>query len=243
MITELQLGDIKVDVVFKDIKNIHLSVYPPTGRVRISAPERMDAENIRLFAISKLGWIKKQQKKLQAQDRESPREYLDRESHYLWGKRYLLQILERSGLPSVTREHKKIVLSVPPGTPATRRQELLDDFYRAELKQATRPLIAKWESQLDIRVQRFFVQRMKTKWGSSNPNLGTIRLNLELAKKPHDCLDYVVLHEMAHFLVPDHGKKFQSLMDHYLPSWPNVRQRLNETSLAHEEWAYSDFRE
>lgn len=231
MVTQLDIGGISVDVVFKDIKNVHLSVYPPTGRVRIAAPCRMSLENIRLFAISKLGWIRKNQSKLLSQERETPREYLERESHYLWGQRYLLRIApdEASG---VVVEHRHIVLHVNEDAPLPRRQALLEDFYRREIKRAAPPMIAQWERQLGVIVDRFFVQRMKTRWGSSNPQLKTIRLNSELAKKPIDCLDYVVLHEMAHFIVPNHSERFVHLMDELMPAWRTVRQRLNEAALA-----------
>ena len=238
MMTVLEFGDVSVDVVFKDIKNVHLSVHPPTGRVRISAPDHMGLENIRLFAISKLSWIKKKQKKLLTQERESPREYLERESHYLWGDRYLLGIIEADQPARVCAGHRKIELHVPNDSSLQKKQLVLDGWYRRELKSAARPLIEKWEKQLDLSVERFFVQKMKTKWGSSNPVLRTVRLNLELAKKPLECLDYVILHEIIHFLVPDHGERFVDLMDHHMPSWRVVRQTLNEAPLAHAEWTY-----
>ncbi len=238
MVTELQIGDVSVDVVFKDIKNVHLSVYPPTGRVRISAPERMNIDAIRVFAISKLGWIRKQQSKLKAQDREPPREYLERESHYLWGRRYLLRLLEGGDAARATADHRHIILNLPAGASAARKQAALDQLYRAEIKTAAKPLIAKWEKHLGRHVERFFVQRMKTKWGSSNPRLGTIRLNLELAKKPVQCLDYVILHEVMHFLIPNHSERFVVLMEDHMPNWQQIRQRLNEAPLAHSDWSY-----
>ncbi|SBW13901.1 hypothetical protein BR10RB9215_C10717 [Brucella sp. 10RB9215] len=232
MITQLDLGGVSVDVVLKDIKNVHLSVYPPTGRVRISAPYRMSLENIRLFAISKLGWIKKHQSKLLSQERESPREYLERESHYLWGQRYLLHLSDVVDGTGVVVEHRHIVLHAGDDTPAQKRQALLNDFYRRELKDAARPIIARWEKELNVRVDRFFVQRMKTKWGSSNPRLRTIRLNLDLAKKPAECLDYVILHEILHFLVPDHSTRFVNAMNEKMSNWRMLRQTLNEAPLA-----------
>lgn len=165
---ELRLGEISVDVVFKDIKNVHLGVYPPMGRVRISAPERMSLEAIRLFAIGKLGWIKAQQRKLQAQDRETPREFLERESHYLWGKRYLLEIDEGAANTGVEVEHQAILLRV---RNASQKQlkELLDNHYRAELKKRAATSVTKWEKRLGVTVERFYVQKMKTMWGSCNP--------------------------------------------------------------------------
>lgn len=236
MITELNIGGVSVDVVFKDIKNVHLSVHPPTGRVRIAAPERMKMEAVRVFAISKLGWIKKQQTKLQAQERESLREYLERESHYLWGDRYLLRIVEGERPTGAISSHRTIVLVVPQGATAEKRRQILEAWYRAEMKAALEGLIAKWEKRLAVRVERAFVQKMKTKWGSSSPRLHYIRLNLELAKKPQACLDYVVLHEMLHFIVPNHSERFVALLDHHLPQWRAVRQALNEAPLGHINW-------
>ena len=229
MVAVLEIGEVSVDVVFKDIKNVHLSVYPPTGRVRISAPCRMTIENVRLFAISKLGWIKKQQGKLLSQERETPREFLERESHYVWGRRYLLRLEE--GAAGVELRHRDIVLHIGSESTPRRRQEVIDEWYRRELRIAALPLIHKWEVALELQLSRFFVQRMKTKWGSSNPTLRTIRLNLELAKKSAECLDYVVLHEMLHFLVPDHSARFQVLLDEKMPGWRHVRRTLNEAPL------------
>ena len=196
MVSEISLGDITVDVVQKDIKNIHLSVYPPTGRVRISAPRTMPLETIRLFAISRLGWIKRQQRKQRAQERETPREYIERESHFLWGRRYLLRLVDNVPRAYVAIDHRHIELGVPAGADAAKRQAILDNWYREELRSSAAELIAKWQERLGVEVERFFIQRMKTKWGGSSPGRRTIRLNLELAKKDLECLDYVVLHEM-----------------------------------------------
>ena len=164
MVTQVKLGDIAVDVVKKDIKNIHLSVYPPTGRVRISAPLRMELDTIRVFAISKLGWIKKQQRKLCEQERETPREYLDRESHYVWGKRYLLKVVEEDAAPVVELKHNKMILRVRPGANDDMKQEVVAQWYREQIKAAVRELIAKWEPMMGVKVERIFVQKMKTKW-------------------------------------------------------------------------------
>ncbi|MGH2589062.1 MAG: M48 family metallopeptidase, partial [Dehalococcoidia bacterium] len=213
MTARIDLGDVAAEVVFKDIKHLHLSVYPPAGRVRISAPHRMSIETIRVFAISKLGWIKQQQHKLQGQERETPREYLERESHYLWGRRYLLTIVECDAPPSVELKHGRVVLRVRPGTPEHRRQSLVEAWYREQLKQAVPSLLAQWEPRVGVSVQRFFVQRMKTKWGSCNHQAHTIRLNTQLAKKPRECLEYVVVHELVHLLEPNHGPRFKALLD------------------------------
>jgi predicted metal-dependent hydrolase len=238
MAARLNLGGVAVDVVFKDIKNIHLSVNPPTGRVRISAPARMKLDTIRVFAISKLGWIRRQQRKLRGQQRETPREYLDRESHYVWGKRYLLRVMERDAAPRVELKHSKMLLQVRPGTSDGHKQAIVDEWYRAELKKAAPLLITKWEPLMGVKVERFFVQKMKTKWGSCNAGSKSIRLNTELTKKPAECLEYVVVHEMAHLIVRRHDDRFTSLMDRHLPNWKLIRQTLNAAPLAHTDWAY-----
>jgi predicted metal-dependent hydrolase len=235
---EIKLGDISVDVLLKDIKNIHLSVHPPTGRVRISAPSRMSMDSIRVFAISKLSWIKQQQQKIQQQERETPREYLDRESHYVWGKRYLLEVIESNEAPTIELQHNRMCMWVRPGVTAARKQAAIEAWYRRQLKNAVRPLIAKWEAVLGVGVERFFVQKMKTKWGSCNAASRGIRLNSELAKKPIECLEYILVHEMLHFLVRHHNDQFFGLMDRYYPNWTIIRQILNDAPLGHQEWAY-----
>lgn len=237
MAPRINLGEIAADVVFKDIKNVHLSVYPPTGRVHIAAPARMSLDTIRLYAISKLGWIKQQQKKLRSQARETPREYLNRESHYVWGKRYLLKIQEGNS-PAVELRHNRMHLTVRSGTDAEKRQTIVAAWQREQLRKAATPLIAKWEPLLGVKVNRCFVQRMKTKWGSCSPPNGNIRLNTELSQKPRECLEYIVVHEMAHLLVRHHNDKFSALMDRCLPNWRQLRQRLNRAPLSHTDWAY-----
>ena len=238
MVTEIAFGDITADVVLKDIKHIHLSVYPPNGRVRIAAPSRMRLDTIRVFAISKLGWIKQQQQKLQEQKRETPREYLDRESHYVWGKRYLLKVIEGNAAPSVALQHSRMLLRVRPGTDAKKKRAIVEAWYRQQLKKAVPPLIAKWEPLVGAKVERFFVQRMKTKWGSCNHRARTLRLNTELAKKPRECLEYIVVHEMTHVLEPTHNARFVALMDQCMPQWRFYREQLNRLPVSHEDWAY-----
>lgn len=238
MVSQINLGEIEVDVVLKDIKNVHLSVYPPTGRVRISAPKRMSMETIRVFAISKLGWIKQQQNTLRQQERETPRDYVERESHYVWGKRYLLSIVEKDAKPCVELQHSRILLQVRPATSDEKKQALVEAWYREQIKKAMPPLIGKWESQLGVKVERFFVQRMKTKWGSCSPTTRSIRLNTDLAKKPPHCLEYIVIHEMTHLLEPTHNARFVALMDAHVPQWRQYRDMLNRLPVAHEEWRY-----
>ena len=238
MVTQIRLGDIAVDVMQKGIKNIHLSVHPPTGKVRIAAPLRMDVDTIRVFAISKLGWIKKQQEKLRNQERETPREYLDRESHYVWGKRYLLKVNQKDAAPAVELRHNRMLLQVRPLTSDARKEEILEAWYRTGLKEAVPPLIAKWQRLMGVKVERFFVQRMKTKWGSCNTGPRSIRLNTELAKKPPECLEYIVVHEMAHLLEPTHNSRFVALMDQFMPKWQFCRDELNRLPVRHESWGY-----
>jgi len=189
-----------VDVVFKDIKNVHLSVYPPTGRVRISAPERMKLDTIRIFAISKLDWIKRQQTKLRGQERETPREYQERESHYLWGRRYLLRVVEVDAAPGVELAPRAMILRVRPHANEAKKESIVADFYREQIKVAVSSLVAKWTALMGVTVHRLYVQQMKTKWGSCNPRSRAIRLNTELAKKPKHCLEYILVHELVHFL-------------------------------------------
>lgn len=238
MVARFQLGDMTVHVAFKDIKNVHLSVHPPAGRVSISAPHRMNLETLRIFAISKLDWIKRQQRKIRSQEREPQREYLERESHYVWGQRCLLSILEREEPPSVILKHNKLHLTLRPGTAVAKRQELLEAWYREQIREAVPKLITKWQPLLGVELGRFFVQRMRTRWGSCNPAARTIRLNTDLAKKPRECLEYIVVHELLHLLEPTHNARFVSLMDRFMPRWQSYRDALNRLPVRHEEWEY-----
>ena len=236
--SRLKLGDITVDVVKKDIRNIHLSVYPPTGRARISAPSRMTDDAIRGFAISRLGWIRKQQKKMLDQERETPREYLDRESHYIWGERCLLKVVEEDRASSVSLNHKTMILRVRPGSDQAKREEVLHAWYRAQLKAAVPELIVRWEEKIGVSVREFGIKKMKTRWGTCNPEARRIWLNLELAKKPVTCLEYIVVHEMIHFIERRHNTRFISLMDTFLPQWRTYRDQLNRLPVRHEDWRY-----
>lgn len=238
MFTQIELGDIKVDVVFKNIKNVHLSVHPPSGRVRIAAPSRMSPDTVRAFAISKLSWIRQQQEKILAQERETPREYLSRESHYLLGKRYLLDVVIENARPEVELKHGNMILRIRPGTDESRRQAIVEEWYRTQLRQAVTPLLSKWEPLMGVKVERLFVQRMKTRWGSCNPKSRNIRLNTDLAKKPPECLEYILVHEMVHLLESTHNSRFVSLMDNFMPRWQFYREALNRLPVRHEQWDY-----
>ncbi|MFC5430767.1 M48 family metallopeptidase [Paraburkholderia denitrificans] len=236
--SRIDLGEMSIDVVRKDIKHVHLSVYPPDGRVRISAPRHMASDLIRVYAITRLDWIRRQQRKLLAQERETPREYLDRESHYVWGKRYLLRIVEADAAPAVNLKHSTLELRVRPGSDAGRRREVLDAWYREQLRNALPPLLEKWESLLGVRARRLLVQHMKTQWGSCNPSSGNIRLNTDLARKPPECIEYILVHELLHLIEPTHNARFQSLMDRFMPQWRQIRDEVNRLPVRHEDWVY-----
>ncbi len=227
MAVQIKLEDIEIDVFLKRIKNINLSVYPPTGRVRISAPFHVSIDNIRTFATSKIDWIRKQQTRLRTQEHETPRDFIDRESHYLWGKRYLLAVIEKNEVPSVTLEGNKILLQIRPETNSDKRYKIVENWYREQLKAELPALIAKWEQHMKVKVNKFYVRKMKTRWGSCNPRKRTIRLNTDLARKPRACLEYLVVHEMAHLLVPDHSARFIALMDEFMPNWRDCRNQLS----------------
>ncbi len=228
----------RIEVLRKDIKNLHLSVLPPHGRVRVAAPRQINPDTIRVFVISKLEWIRRQQRKMDAQEREAPREYLDRESHYVWGRRYLLKRIEEEAAPSVELRHSRLVLQVRPGTDEARSREILEVWYREQVRLAVPSLIAKWEPVMGVKVGRVFVQRMKTRWGSCNPESQSIRLNTDLAKKPPECLEYIMVHEMAHLLEPTHNPRFRSLMNLFMPQSQHLKDELNRLPVRHENWDY-----
>lgn len=234
----INLGDIVVDVELKDIKNVHLSVYPPKGRVRIAAPRRMSLDTIRIYAISKLGWIKQQQKKFRDQPREAPREYLNRESHYYMGVRYMLKVKEHDAAPAVKIRNKTIELYIRPGTNTEKRHEILEEWYRTQLKDQAPSIIAKWEKRMMVKVDEFGIKKMKTKWGTCNREAKRIWLNLELAKKPSICLEYIIVHEMVHLLERNHNDRFIAYMDRFMPEWREVKKELNRLPVSHREWGY-----
>ncbi len=231
------LGDIAVDVELKNIKNVHLSVYPPNGRVRVAAPKHMNLDTIRVFAVSKLGWIQKQQKRLREQERETFREYLDRESHYVWGERYLFKIVETDSAPSAELKGKNMILRVRPESTTETKGAIVAKWYREQLKAAIPDLFAKWEPIVGVNVERIFVQKMKTKWGSCNPGRRSVRLNTDLAKKPAYCLEYVLVHELTHMLERTHNSHFAALMDQFMPQWREYRELLNTGPLTYEGWS------
>lgn len=236
MTETIELGDLSIEVTRKAIRNVHLSVHPPTGRVTLVAPTGTRLEVARAYAISRLGWIRDQQKKLHAQARETPRQYIERESHYVWGRRYLLHVIEKEGRPGVTLDHRRLTLTVRPGTNTEKRAAIIHRWHKRLMHEAVPPLVQKWQKNLGVTVSGYYLQRMKTKWGSCNHQAGNIRLNTELVKKPKDLLEYIIVHEMAHLLEPTHNERFITLLDKHLPSWREARQELNELPLAVESW-------
>jgi predicted metal-dependent hydrolase len=237
MTETIQLGDVSIAVTRKDIKNVHLSVHPPHGRVTLSAPKATRLEVARAYAISRLSWIREQQKKFANQSRETPRQLINRESHSLWGRRHLMTVAYRNAKPLVIVDHKRITLTVRPGTDVDKRAEVIHEWHKELLHKAVPPLIQKWERKLKVKVRGYFLQRMKTKWGSCNHRAGHIRLNTELVKKPKDLLEYVVAHELIHLIEPTHSDRFIVILEKHYPSWREARAELNELPLTAEVWS------
>lgn len=232
----IHLGDIAISVTRKDVKYVHLSVHPPDGRVTLVAPENTRPDVARAYAVSRLAWIRHQQRRLRVQVRETPRQFIGRESHYLWGRRYLLTVREEDVKPSVKLSHRRMTLTVRPGSNRAKREAVIHRWHRSLLHEVVPELIRKWERKLGVTVAGYFLQRMKTKWGSCNHRARTIRLNTELVKKPKDLLEYVIIHEMLHVLEKTHSAHFIALLDRHYPSWREARAELNELPLAAEVW-------
>ena len=232
----IRLGEISITVTRKDIKNVHLTVHPPDGRVTLAAPTNTRLEVARAYAISKLIWIREQQRKLECQARETPRQFVERESHHVWGRRYLMTVDYQDVKPSVVLSNKRITMVVRPGCSAERRAEVMHEWHKSLLHEVVPTLIQRWERKLKVSVSGYFLQRMKTKWGSCNNAAGNIRLNTELAKKPKDLLEYVIVHEMAHLIEPTHSDRFIAILEEHYPSWREARAELNELPLAASVW-------
>ena len=232
----LTVGGIDIDVIHKDIRHLHIGVYPPLGRVRVAAPLRFDDEQVRLAVVQRLAWIKRQRKQLQAAPRQTEREMITGESHYVWGNRLRLKVVERPGRAHIEIDGDRLVIYTSPDSTAESRRAALERWYRDQLRLALPRLIEKWENELQVTVPKWTVRRMKTKWGSCNRESRHIWFNLELAKKHPNCLEYIVVHEMTHYLERKHGERFASLMDQRLPDWELRRTELNGAPLAEEEW-------
>lgn len=228
-----------MEVVRKEIKNLHLAVYPPRGRVRIAVPSHIKDDAVRLAVVSRLTWIRRQQQRFDQQERQSEREVATGESHYFEGKRYRLVVMENGGPTAITlRKNGTMELHVPPGTSAGKRRAILNKWYRDHLRARVPTLIEKWEGVVGVRVADWCIKKMKTRWGTCNTSARRIWLNLELAKKPTACLEFIVLHEIAHLLERHHNERFQRLMDEFMPSWRRYREELNRAPLGHEMWNY-----
>lgn len=236
MADTIHIGDVTIQVTRKAIKHVHLSVHPPTGAVTMTAPLTTRLEVARAYAISKLRWIREQQLKFRGQARETSRQYVTRESHYLWGRRYLMAVVEKEAKPTVHLDHKRISLFVRPKSSRERKSEILHQWHKSLLHSVVPEIIRRWEPKLGVNVNSYFLQRMKTKWGSCNHRAGHIRLNTELVKKPKDLLEYVVVHEMVHLLEPVHSERFLALLDRHYPTWREARAELNELPLSAESW-------
>lgn len=229
--TQLYIGSLSVTLHRKAIKNMNITVLPPMGDVRVSAPLKMSDEMIRLTLAGRLSWIKQQQAKFMGQARQSPREMLSGESHYLWGERYLLDVVPTTGKHYLVVGHHHIKLFVKENTSHSNKLLVLERFYRDEMKKEITRLLTIWQNKMGVEAKQFGVKKMKTLWGSCNPDAKTIWLNLELAKKPKECLEYVVIHELVHLLERHHNDKFKAYMDEFLPNWRHIKQLLNELSL------------
>jgi predicted metal-dependent hydrolase len=237
--SRITVSGLTVSIVRKAIKNLHLGVYPPHGRVRIAAPLAVTDDAIRLAVIGKLGWIKRQRAKFEGQPRQSKREMVRGESHYFLGKRYLLRVIEETGKARIVlRNRLAMELRIQPGANAEQRERVLLRWYRRQLGALIPSLLEKWSPRLGVEVAGWGIKKMKTKWGACNIEARRIWLNLELAKKPVQCLEYIVVHEMVHLLERHHNNRFTALMDKFLPRWRLCRAELNRAPLVHETWSY-----
>ena len=237
MATRMDVRGISVDVVRKDIKHLHVGVYPPEGRVRVAAPMRLDDDAVRLAIISRLEWIRRKRTEFQRQDRQSRRRFVSGESHYFEGRRYRLDIVESTGPTGVRiRGNAWIEMRVRPAAGREAREAMLYRWYRAHLRARIPEIVAKWEPRIGVCVRDWRVRRMKTRWGTCTPAAGRIWLNSELAKKPPPCLEYVVVHEMTHLIERRHNERFRTILDRLMPDWSVRLDQLNREYLADEDW-------
>lgn len=236
MAETIQLGEIAIAVTRKNVKHVYLSVHPPSGRVILVAPRQTRSDVVRAYAVSRLGWIRNQRARFCGQARETPRRFVERESHFLWGRRYLLTVREEQAKPSVRLSHRRITLTVRPGSNKAKREAVMHEWHIALLHDVVPRLIRKWEPKLGVEVAGYYLQRMKTKWGGCNHRARNIRLNTELVKKPKDLLEYVIVHEMLHLIAPTHSEQFLTLLGRHWPSWREARAELNELPLTAEVW-------
>jgi len=236
MTDRIEIGDLEIEVLRKHIKNVHLTVHPPDGRVTLSAPLRTRLEVARAYAISKLQWIRQQQARMAGQARETPRQLVTRETHYLWGRRYLMEVVPTTGAQKVTLDHRRIRLHVRPGASLARREVVFYEWQKSVLHEFLKEAIAKWEAVMGVKASAYYVQKMKTKWGSCNHKNKTIRLNTELVKKPKDLAEYVIVQELAHLMEPTHNERFVGLLNQFYPGWQEARMELNDLPLGWVDW-------
>lgn len=233
----LQVGGVEAVVLYKPVKNLHLNVLPPVGKVRVTAPQNMNDDAIRTFLATRISWIKKMQAKFKGQERQTPREYVSGETYYFFGKKYRLEVSESDEPPHVEIKGKtKIILSIRPKANVSKREEIMQDWYRNELRTFLEKAIDKWEKKIGVKTDSWGIRRMKTRWGSCNHKKRSIWLNLELAKKSESCIEYVVLHELLHLIERKHNEKFTALLSKYMPKWKSEKEELNMFILSHEEW-------
>jgi predicted metal-dependent hydrolase len=236
----LQIGSIEVLVVRKPIKNLHLSVLPPDGSVRVSSPLAMNDDAIRTLIVTRVPWIRKQKAKFEGQERQTKREYVSGESHYFLGKRYRLEVVHEDSSPRVSLKGKnKIILQVRPNSTFGRREQVLLDWYRSELRNVSKEPLEVWQKRIGVTVASWGIKRMKTRWGTCNQRAARIWLNLELVKKPVACIEYVVVHELVHLIENRHNDHFVDLMSRHLPKWRSAKEELNRLTLSHETWGVS----
>lgn len=235
----IEVSGIPIEIVRKDIKNFHLGVYPPNGRVRAAVPLRLKDEAVRVAVVSRLGWIRKQQQRFEQQERQSEREMVTGESHYFRGRRYRLKVIEHNGPATVSLlNNTTIELRVRPGANKDKREAVLNQWYRQHLRTQIPPLITKWEPKIGVQVADWHIKKMKTRWGTCNTEARRIWLNLELAKKSPSCFEFILVHEMLHLRERHHNERFKELMDELMPQWRLYREELNRTPLTHEDWRY-----
>jgi len=233
----LQVGGIEAVVLYKPVKNLHLNVLPPVGKVRVTAPQNMNDDAIRTFLATRISWIKKMQAKFKGQERQTPREYVSGETYYFFGKKYKLEVLKTETIPSVEIKGKaKILLTIRTKTNVLKREEIMQSWYRNELRKFLEKVIDKWEKKIGVKTNDWGIRRMKTRWGTCNHKKKNIWLNLELVKKPESCIEYVVLHELLHLIEEKHSEKFTALLNKYMPKWKSEKEELNRLILSYDEW-------
>jgi predicted metal-dependent hydrolase len=219
-------GSIPVEVEYRGIKNMRITVYPPDGKVRITAPFDTPMELIRNFAVSKTAWIEKHREKFRSRSK-TPLALKNNGQVWVWGEALVLEIAERRGNPKILVTGGIMKMQVRPGSQAEKHQALLDKWYRRLVGEAAQVLIKKWEPLIGVKVEGLYIRKMKSHWGSCNAVRRTLRLNSELAKKPPDCLEYVIVHEMLHIIEVHHNEKFYRLLNRFIPSWKEIRKKMN----------------